>query len=129
MPENEWKHDTKVGGFLFTNQKKIDDQKGVLKFILSKVGKNLLSGKSILSISLPVDIFVAKSNLELFIDSLCYAPVMLEKVANADPMEKYKAVTAFGITMSILYLQMEKPFNPILGETFQAWVHGCPAYA
>jgi hypothetical protein len=53
----------KNGGFLFINQKKIDDQKGVLKFILSKIGKNLLTGKSILNISLPVDIFVAKSNL------------------------------------------------------------------
>lgn len=28
-----------------------------------------------------------------------------------------------------MYLVMEKPFNPILGETFQAWVSGCPAYA
>lgn len=24
---------------------------------------------------------------------------------------------------------MEKPFNPILGETFQCWINGCPAYA
>ena len=23
---------------------------------------------------------------------------------------------------------MEKPFNPILGETFQCWVDGCPIY-
>lgn len=23
---------------------------------------------------------------------------------------------------------MEKPFNPILGETFQGWVNGCPIY-
>lgn len=75
--DEDWKHDTKKGGLLFINQKKIDDQKGVIKFILSKVGKNLLSGRSILNISLPVDIFVAKSNLELFIQSLCYAPVLL----------------------------------------------------
>jgi hypothetical protein len=44
-------------------------------------------------------------------------------------MHKFKMTTAFGLTMSTLYLQMEKPFNPILGETFQAWIHGCPAYA
>ncbi len=35
----------------------MDDQKGVLKFILTKIGKNILSGKSVLNISLPVDIF------------------------------------------------------------------------
>lgn len=44
---------------IYINQKKIDDQKGVLKFILTKIGKNILSGKSILNISLPVDIFCA----------------------------------------------------------------------
>ncbi|MBS1889768.1 MAG: hypothetical protein JST59_00615 [Actinobacteria bacterium] len=37
-------------------------------------------------------------------------------------------MVAFGITNSILYLNMEKPFNPILGETFQGWMNGCPVY-
>ena len=31
--------------------------------------------------------------------------------------------------MSILYLDQEKVFNPILGETSQIWIDGCPAYA
>jgi hypothetical protein len=44
-------------------------------------------------------------------------------------MQKFKMATTFGITMSILYLKMEKPFNPIIGETFQAWINGSPAYA
>jgi hypothetical protein len=48
--------DGKDGGVLFINQKKIEDQKGVLKFVLTKIGKNILSGKGVLSISLPVDI-------------------------------------------------------------------------
>lgn len=52
-----------MGGIIFVNRKKIEDQKGVLKFILTKIGKNLLSGKSVLNISLPVDIFCAESNL------------------------------------------------------------------
>lgn len=73
---NDWKQDTKNGGLLFINQKKIEDQKGVLKFILSKIGKNILSGKSVLNISLPVDIFIDKSNLELYSQSLCYAPIL-----------------------------------------------------
>ncbi len=32
----------------------------------------------------------------------------------------------FTIGYSILYLEMEKPFNPILGETYQGWINGCP---
>lgn len=54
---------------------------------------------------------------------------MLEKVVSMDPLQKFKNSAAFGISMSPLYLIMEKPFNPILGETFQAWINGCPAYA
>jgi hypothetical protein len=44
---------------IFINQKKIEDQKGVLRFILTKMAKNLVSGQSILNVSLPVDIFCA----------------------------------------------------------------------
>ena len=61
--KGEWKRDLKYGAIIFINQKKIEDQKGVLKFILTKIGKNILSGKSVLNISLPVDIFSAQSNL------------------------------------------------------------------
>ncbi len=69
------------------NEKKIEDQKGVLKFILTKIGKNLLSGKSVLNISLPVDIFCAESNLERLLYSLTYAPTLLEPlVKNKNPM-------------------------------------------
>ena len=125
----DWKHDTKDGGLLFINEKKIEDQKGVLKFVLSKIGKNLLSGKSVLNISLPVDIFLDQSNLELFIRSFGYAPRLLEPTATKNYLERFKSVLAFGLSMSPLYLNMEKPFNPILGETFQAWINGCPAYA
>ena len=29
---------------------------------------------------------------------------------------------------SLVYLTMEKPFKPILGETYQCWIDGCPVY-
>lgn len=29
---------------------------------------------------------------------------------------------------STLFLGIDKPFNPILGETFQGWIDGCPVY-
>lgn len=63
---------------IFIHKKKIEDQKGVLKFILSKIAKNLVSGQSITSISLPVDIFSAESNLQRFLYSMSYGPLLLE---------------------------------------------------
>jgi hypothetical protein len=60
----------------------------VLKLILKKIGSNLISGKSILNISLPVIVFDKRSNLEKFAYMLSYAPIFLEKAAaNNDHLE------------------------------------------
>jgi hypothetical protein len=39
---------------VFINQAVLDAQKGVIKHILKQLGSNLVSGKSIMSIPLPV---------------------------------------------------------------------------
>lgn len=44
-------------------------------------------------------------------------------------LTRFVNTVIFGVSNSVLYLSMEKPFNPILGETFQCWINGCPAYA
>ena len=94
------------------------------------MGKNLIERKSILQISLPVDIFCAESNLERLVYSMTYAPKFLDPAVNEkNILNKLKMVIGFGLSNSPLYLNMEKPFNPILGETFQCWINGCPIYA
>lgn len=113
--KGEWEHDEKLGGIIFVNEKKIEDQKGVLKFILTKIGKNILSGKSVMNISLPVDIFSLQSNLEALMGSLCYAPTKIEPFCNDPLLQRFKQAIGFGVSNSPLYLNMEKPFNPILG--------------
>jgi len=60
----------------------------VLKLILKKIGSNLISGKSILNITLPVIIFDKRSNLEKYAYMLSYAPIFLERAAlQDDPLE------------------------------------------
>ena len=39
-----------------------------------------------------------------------------------------KAVIAFSIGNILLYINMAKPFNPVIGETFQGFIDGCPIY-
>jgi hypothetical protein len=90
-------------------------QKKVLTFIIKRIGKNILTGKGILNVSLPVDIFCRESNIERLAMSFGYFPVYLEKVVDADPIEQLKAIIAAGMGSSHIYLTMEKPFNPILG--------------
>ncbi|CAD8195192.1 unnamed protein product [Paramecium octaurelia] len=124
---DEWQFDTKKGYLKFINTKKLEAQKKVFKYILSKMGSNLLKGKSILSVSLPVYVFEKRTNLQRFGDSFAYAPHFLENVPN-DPVQQMGAVIAFSLSFTIVYLNLEKPFNPILGETCQLWIKGCPVY-
>jgi hypothetical protein len=57
-------------------------------------------------------------------------PFLLEEVAKSDnQLERFKKVLAFGLSNSIIYFDVEKPFNPILGETYQGYIRGCPIYA
>jgi hypothetical protein len=51
-------------GIKLVDKEKIDSQNNVLKFVMKTMKKNLFSGKSILSISLPVEIFKADSNTQ-----------------------------------------------------------------
>lgn len=48
---------------VFVNQKAIDAQKDVIKYILRQIGSNLLAGKSVMNMSLPVEIFDSRSIL------------------------------------------------------------------
>ena len=78
--------------------------------------KNIFSGKGILNISLPVDIFNIDSNLQRMSECMSLAPEILEKAAKeSDPLKRFKHVMGFGLSNSVVYFDVEKPFNPILG--------------
>jgi hypothetical protein len=48
---------------IFANQSIIDAQKDTMKWIFKQLGANILKGKSIMNMSLPVDIFDHRSIL------------------------------------------------------------------
>jgi hypothetical protein len=63
------------------SKRKIEALNSVINFMIKKIGSNLLQGKSVLSVSLPVIIFETRSNLERFAYSFIYAPIYLERGA------------------------------------------------
>jgi hypothetical protein len=65
MLKNDFAEDN-GGGMKLTNQIKAAAQNNVIKFIMSTMKKNLFSGKSVLNISLPVEIFSVDSNIQRF---------------------------------------------------------------
>lgn len=95
---------------------------------MSKIGGNLLEGKSITNISLPVYVFEKQSNLSRYASTLAYLQY-LDQAVGLPAQQQIKQVLPFAYTTVILYINMQKPFNPILGETYQGYINGCPVYA
>lgn len=128
----------KEGGLLWYNKKELEVQGKVLSYLIKRMGSNLIQGKSVINISLPVDLFDIKSFLERIAYSYTYAPYFLEpSPKNLDPsspeferpgLYQIYQVVCFILSSMHLSINQKKPFNPILGETFQGWIKGCPIY-
>ena len=97
--------------------------------ILKQMGSNLMAGKSIMNMSLPVEIFDTKSMLEVIANMMGYFPKFITAaVAANDPVEQMKYVTMSYIFLNSCFPNALKPFNPILGETFQGILGGIPIF-
>lgn len=104
--KNDFKVD-KSGGLVLINAPKIAAQDNVIKFMMSTLKKNIFSGKGILNISLPVEIFNCDSNLQRLCESLSLAPDLIErKSCKATPLERFKNCIAFAFTNSVLYFDI-----------------------
>lgn len=68
----------KNGGLVWYNKKEMEVQNKVLSYLIKKMGSNLIHGKSVVNISLPVTIFDNISFLERLANSYTYAPYFLE---------------------------------------------------
>lgn len=53
-------------GLIFKNKEVIEKQRAVVGYLMKKMGINLLSGKSIMNVSLPINIFDVRSLLEVY---------------------------------------------------------------
>lgn len=88
--------------------------------MLRHLGSHILSqGINLTNISLPVQVFEPRSFLERITDSWAYLD-LIEAAANApDAVERLKYVAGFVIGGLRRQTSTLKPFNPILGETYQ----------
>lgn len=108
------------GGLICVDQEAISKQKGVIGEVFKQVVSNISKGLGAVSISLPVRIFEPRSTAERLVDRFSFAPLLLAPASKlTDPVQRLLHTMAF--VMSGLYLgsKQEKPFNPLLGETFQ----------
>jgi len=112
------------------NQENLQKEKKVFGFLLKELESQIRNGKSIMNLSLPVSIYEHQSYLERQAHGLMYAPQFLEKAgAMLNSFEQFKLTIAHFVASLHLLVNPQKSFNPILGETFQGVIGGCPVYA
>ena len=122
--ENEWKknysNSPEKSGLLYIDDEKKQIIYKAVKYLVEKMGKNILHGKSILNISFPVFIFDKRTLQMSFACEQRLAPFYLTKAYYShDKIERLKWVTAYLISSFHFCVSQIKPFNPIIGETFQ----------
>lgn len=72
------------GDIVFYDEKMEKIQKDIMKMILKQLGSNILSGKSIMNMSLPVEIFDDRAMLERIAMGYGYAPLFLSEAGECD---------------------------------------------
>lgn len=99
----------------------LKEQRSVSWDLIKQIGRNILEGRDLVSISMPVRLFEPRSFLQRLCDGWVFAPLYLSTAAKAaDPLTRMKLVITFAVTQLHLSATDRKPFNPILGETYQA---------
>lgn len=113
---------TSKGGYRYAYTKEeLQEERRVAWDFIKSVGKSVLEGKNLVHITLPVRIFEPRSFLERLVDNWFHAPVFLSRAAAASaPLERFKQTICFAVSGLHHNVAPKKPFNPILGETYQA---------
>jgi len=91
-----------------------EQRKGLWKQLSSYIGKDITS-----MISLPVWIFEPLSFLQIMCEPLQYAELLNKAAASPDSANRMAYLIAFVTSGYSCAVRQKKPFNPILGETFE----------
>ena len=131
--ENEWFMDyvnqADKPGLLYKNEDAKKKIYKTAKYLVAKMGKNILTGKSILNVSFPVFIFDKRTLHQAFCHEHRLAPYYLTRAAySPDVLERLKWVTVHLISFLHLTTTQVKPFNPLIGETFQCRIGNLRIY-
>ena len=131
--EDEWRIDYVAqpgkSGLLYKNEEAKKKIYKTVKYLVSKFGKNLMQGKSILNVSFPVFIFDKRTLHQAFCHEHRLAPYALSRAAvTKNTLEKLKWVTVHLMSFIHMTTTQIKPFNPLLGETFQCRIGNLKIY-
>ena len=113
---------TNSGVLKLTDPEILKNQKGLIPEVLQSLFKSIAEGRGVVGVSLPIRVFEPRSLIERLCDVWSYVPTyLLQATQINDPIERIKKVITMLIAALHLNAKQTKPFNPILGETYQAY--------
>mmetsp|Transcript_6523 Transcript_6523/g.10130 ORF Transcript_6523/g.10130 Transcript_6523/m.10130 type:complete len:404 (+) Transcript_6523:107-1318(+) len=108
------------GGLIYANDEEVKEQRKLGWDFLKSLPYNLLHGHAISSVSLPAKFFEPRSYLERMTEFWSSAPLLTKASELSNPVDRMQYVVAFMIAgLHKEVVPQQKPFNPILGETWQ----------
>lgn len=111
---------TENGELKLINKDIIERQKGLFSDIARQLTSSVLEGKSIVGLSLPVRIFEPRTQMERIVDLFHFLPYFGKLAAKESKIiDKIKWIGVMLIASLPHTTSQRKPFNPILGETYQ----------
>eukprot|EP00891_Asterochloris_glomerata_P004009 jgi/Astpho2/4009/Aster-01170 len=110
------------GGFGFHDRELMETQRAAILELAKDLGRKLLTGHiNLTSTTLPVKMFSPRSYLEKLADEWLHPTFLRRAALAADPVERMKLLVCWFVAgLQHVYEDFRKPFNPILGETWQA---------
>ncbi|KAJ6249101.1 oxysterol-binding protein [Anaeramoeba flamelloides] len=125
--KDDWErvsNSSRSGGWIFNDKKILKRQKSAIWDLVKGPAKNLFKKNVDVSCSfcLPVSLFEPRSYLERLVDNYAFAPYFIRLATETtNPIERMKLFICTVISSLHLTTKQLKPFNPILGETYQGF--------
>ena len=95
-------------------------QKAAITGIFKRAAVKLLEGKNVVGMSLPINIFQPRSVIERLGDFFTFFPYYCDLAAETDDeIKRIKYLTSAIVAACQFQMTQWKPFNPIMGETYQ----------
>ena len=116
-------------GLILVNPQQKEIQKIMIKSLIQKINSPYIKGKNIINYLFPIITYDKRTLLQVFAYELREAPYILNKINYiSEPIEKLKNMTSFIISQIYLSPLRIKPFNPLLGETYQIKIGNLNCY-
>lgn len=118
------------GEFQLVDKEILDSQRGVITDVIKQATLNLVKGKGLMRVSMPIRLFEPICAYEVIARFTGYMDKLYDAIHAKPGLERFKHAIAWVTGGFIQSVAVRKPFNNIIGETMNAeYADGTKIYA